>query len=600
MKRLLGCVYVMVSICVLVLMQACSPHSAEWPKLEMAESLIARKAESAQSVLEQVNTLNLDYREDKARYALLCATVALAEGRDSAISAKSIQPAIDYYLPDGENREKFRTYVCKGCVALRMGDEDQAMENFLYAAEYYTPGTDSLVLAHLLVEQSVLYRRQYKLRASIDNNMRAAGIFSSFGKYLQAMDCYATALHGALRLTDRDVADTIVEECRQLAERYPAKSEMLEAQLLAYDVRYGEFPEVAATLDELAGIMEADHRPLSVNLMLNMANGYAALGDDMAAAKMLGRVEGAGVPLDSMEYLPVKVNVLEAEGEYREALRMERIYNGVAEAYQRTLRSQKLMFADDRHRIEMARMTERRQNDQIISGCVCAVLLLVILTGISYRFYLRGRERRRAVQEENERLLSDGAELNRMNEQLESKYKASRMQGKSLEEELDVVYDKVEALLNERDRLKGVIVEMKKAGGDSLGEVYRMMLALKSQIAKGIAQNEDCAQACKGWIDSVYGDRDKFMDSIRLVFTASNPEFITYLRSRDLTDTEINYVCLYALGLRGKEVGNFMQSRSHYNLSSQIRKKLGIDEHQTNLSIYVQHILNGPSPQPTP
>lgn len=65
------------------------------------------------------------------------------------------------------------------------------------------------------------------------------------------------------------------------------------------------------------------------------------------------------------------------------------------------------------------------------------------------------------------------------------------------------------------------------------------------------------------------------------------------MRSRDLTDTEINYVCLYALGLRGKEVGNFMQSRSHYNLSSQIRKKLGIDEHQTNLSIYVLNILNG-------
>ncbi len=518
-------------------MQACSPHSAEWAKLEMAESLAERKAEAAQSVLEQVNTLNLDYREDQARYALLCATVALAEGRDSAISAKSIQPAIDYYLPDGENMEKFRTYVCKGCVALRNGDQDQAMEDFLYAAEYYTPGTDSLLLAHLLARQSVLYRRQYKLRASIDNNIRGGRIFSSFGKYQQAMDCYAAALHGALRLTDRDVADTIVEECRQLAERYPAKSEKLEAQLLAYDIKYGEFSEVKGTLDELAGIVETDTRQLPVDLMLNMANGYAALGDGMAAAKMLGRVEGAGVPLDSMEYLPVKVSVLEAEGEYREALRMER--------------SHKLMFADDRHRIEMARMTERCQNDRIISGCVCAVLLLVIQTGVSYRFYLRGRERRRAVQEENERLLSDGAELNRMNEQLKSKYKASQMQGKSLEEELDVLYDKVEVLLNERDRLKGVIAEMKNAGGDPQGEVYRMMLALKSQIAKGIAQNEDCAQACKGWIDSVYGDRDKFMDSIRLVFTASNPEFITYLRSRDLTDTEINYVCLYGVAWQG-------------------------------------------------
>lgn len=34
-----------------------------------------------------------------------------------------------------------------------------------------------------------------------------------------------------------------------------------------------------------------------------------------------------------------------------------------------------------------------------------------------------------------------------------------------------------------------------------------------------------------------------------------------------------------------------MQLRRHYNISSEIRSKLGIDEHETNLDIYVRKLL---------
>ena len=81
------------------------------------------------------------------------------------------------------------------------------------------------------------------------------------------------------------------------------------------------------------------------------------------------------------------------------------------------------------------------------------------------------------------------------------------------------------------------------------------------------------------------------MNSNRLAFQASHPRFIRYFKEHGLTTGEINYVCLYAIGLRGKEVGNYMKKRSHVNISSAIRKKLGIDRHDTNIGIYVRKLL---------
>lgn len=81
------------------------------------------------------------------------------------------------------------------------------------------------------------------------------------------------------------------------------------------------------------------------------------------------------------------------------------------------------------------------------------------------------------------------------------------------------------------------------------------------------------------------------MNSTRLAFKASHPAFITYLENHGLNENEINYLCLYAIGLKGKEVGAYIELRRHYNISSEIRKKLGIDEHETNIGIYVRKLL---------
>lgn len=59
------------------------------------------------------------------------------------------------------------------------------------------------------------------------------------------------------------------------------------------------------------------------------------------------------------------------------------------------------------------------------------------------------------------------------------------------------------------------------------------------------------------------------------------------LKDRKFSEIEIDYVCLYAIGLRGKEIGNYLQTKSHYNISSDIRAKLGLDKNETNLGKFI-------------
>ena len=115
---------------------------------------------------------------------------------------------------------------------------------------------------------------------------------------------------------------------------------------------------------------------------------------------------------------------------------------------------------------------------------------------------------------------------------------------------------------------------------------------LNSLLAKEIANNENYAKPYNRWIESIHNDKKEFMNSTRLAFTASHPRFIEYLGQHGLSIDEINYLCLYAIGLRGKEVGEYIQLRRHYNISSEIRKKLGIDEHETNIGIYIRKKMN--------
>lgn len=140
----------------------------------------------------------------------------------------------------------------------------------------------------------------------------------------------------------------------------------------------------------------------------------------------------------------------------------------------------------------------------------------------------------------------------------------------------------------ERDNLKELIKGESNIDKSVLTVINERLDILNGLLAKEITSNDSYAEPYHAWIESIREKRDEFMNSTRLVFTASHPRFMDYLKSHDLTESEINYLCLYAIGLRGKEVGEYIQLKRHYNISSEIRRKLGMGEHDTNIGIFIR------------
>ena len=110
-------------------------------------------------------------------------------------------------------------------------------------------------------------------------------------------------------------------------------------------------------------------------------------------------------------------------------------------------------------------------------------------------------------------------------------------------------------------------------------------------IASEITNNDRHAKAFGNWLKAVNQDKSEFLASIRENMTAMYPEMMRKLVGSELTDREIDYVCLYAIGLTGKEIGVYLDNRNHYNIAASIRKKLGINDSRIQIGKFISEMF---------
>ena len=223
----------------------------------------------------------------------------------------------------------------------------------------------------------------------------------------------------------------------------------------------------------------------------------------------------------------------------------------------------KLHFSEEKHKLELQAQKEAKKKDDILftsvsGGCILGLIIVVLLLFIRKNKIAKGLaiQKEIAAKLENENLLH-----------------------------------KIELIENERDEL-AIIMEKNAELPDEVNNAVKTRIEmLNSILAYHIVAEQKTESTYATAVKEMLGDTSAFMNTTRLAFKASHPQFIQYFVDHGLTDDEINYVCLYAIGLRGKDVGAYMKKRSHVNISSAIRKKLGIDKHETNIGIYVRRLL---------
>ena len=116
---------------------------------------------------------------------------------------------------------------------------------------------------------------------------------------------------------------------------------------------------------------------------------------------------------------------------------------------------------------------------------------------------------------------------------------------------------------------------------------------LNGLFAKALTNEENYGKEFQKYVEKIKKNKDKFQKSIGQALEATHPAFMAYLREHGLTEREIGYVCLYAIGLRGKEIGNYLDLARHYNISTDVRRKLGLDTNGENLGPFIRKQMSG-------
>ena len=128
------------------------------------------------------------------------------------------------------------------------------------------------------------------------------------------------------------------------------------------------------------------------------------------------------------------------------------------------------------------------------------------------------------------------------------------------------------------------LLEKNRHPDSKIREAIEGRLAIINQFFKAhITENYDLDKKAVREMESLFDNKRKFIEDTTLIIKGNNPQFIAHLKQNDLTEQEIHFTCLYIIGLRGVHIGKYLETTNIYNISSGIRKKLGIDEYQTNL-----------------
>ena len=549
--------YYIYIIGIILCLTSCKNHSEEWEKLQDVETYIEEQPDSALVTLQNIQPENLANKEEKAKHALLL-SMAMDKNYIDRTDFEVLQPAIDYYQDHGTADDKLRTYYYQGRIYQNKGDKDLSMQAFIKGRELTDEITDTLTYANLLVAQGTYLYSSYKIEDFIDNNLQAAKLYQAIGRSYYQMKSLTKALDGSIANKNKQQADSIMTCCKINIKEHPDYGSLMLPYVISYTITFGSEDEIRNVLNFVS-----DNNQLSNQAKLNIAYGYSKIGEADKALQVLESIHTENIDTTSLKYLSIKTDILEANGKYKEALSHYKRYSNTLEKRHKALFSQDLLFAQERHNLEVASLIEIQKRDRLIGYSICCAFALLSIIGVIYYRYRIGNTQKVFAEQENDRLRLEQENLTLKISQMES----------------------------ESENLKKLLSDQKELS-EPITEAIRVRIeALNSLLASQISENDMYAKPYSVWIEQTLKDKDAFMDTTRLAFKASHPRFMNYLEEHGLTEAEQNYLCLYAIGLRGKEIGEYIQLKRHYHISSDIRKKLGIDEHETNIGIYIRKLM---------
>ncbi len=534
-----------------ICLASCNSHSAHWDTLSQVESYIEERSDSALVVLEQIDRSELLGKEEKAKHALLYA-MALDKNCIDKTDFEVLQPAIDYYEDNGSATDKLRTYFYQGRIYQNQANNALAMESFVNAVEEGVNSDDILTTARTYFAQSKIYYSLYEWDSFIESNKHAANLFQEAGVLNSYANCLIRIINGYTLKEDPENALLYIEECkRMLGTISSGRLGDFYSSYLTYLIKYGEEQEIIKVIQDYMNAV-----PASKMDWLTIANSYIKIKRYDDALESVSQCSNDIEITSGLKYQAIISDIYQHLGRYKESLEAYQKYMAASDSADYAVMRQDTKFVEERHQLELQTLTERESKKRVLLfAAFCIILLLGIILWIRTRL------------------------------------KVNRMEKAIAEQEMERYRAMYEQMEEERDNLTNILAQNDELEPDVKTAVGKRLELLNKFFTAYITNNIEIDRKANKEMEELLANKDTFMISTKLAFAGSHPKFIKYLEERGLTEWEIKYCCLYALGLKGKEVGTYIKMRSHYNNSGDVRKKLGINEHETNLGIYIRKLL---------
>ena len=528
---------------------SCQRHSDNWEKICDIENYIESRPDSALAVLEAIDVETLSSDEERAKYALYM-SMALDKNYIDKTDFEVLQPAIDYYENHGSATDKLRTFYYQGRIYYYRGEYEEAMECYVKSVDLGTDSNDLAAKARNYNAQSLLYYDYYNWEKIVECSLFAAECYHTLGNIDNYVLMLCRAAEGYALLGDKDGLNRHLSECQRLLDAINNTSKAYYYSVYLTHNNEGLSKVTTSVIDNYLNLVSDEEVDWIV-----VANAYLTIGNVASAKAALDNLQHQNKQ-NNDSYYAILTRILKAEGSYKNALETYEYYNKITDSLDFVRLSQDTQFIEERHQLEMATIKEQEKKKQIIA-VFATIVSILILIAIWINSRLRLAKMKRLVAEKEA-----------------ERYK--------------LLYAQME---DERDNLNALLQQNDELDPKAMNAVARRLELLNKFFTAYITDNSDIDRTASKEMEELLEDKEKFMDSNRLAYAGSHPKFIKYLEDKGLTEWEINYCCLYALGLKGKEVGAYIKMRSHYNNSSEVREKLGISEHDTNLGIYIRKLV---------
>ena len=562
--------FVIILSVLLFMATGCKKQGYVWQKLELADSLIEDRPDSSFVILKGISANDLNGKEEKARYALLM-SMALDKNYIDTTTFDVLQPAIDYYLKKGNPDEKLRTYYYQGVIYQNRGEKEKAISSFFMGRNLAPEIKDSMVLARTLAAQALLYRYFRDFKSYTKYYELSTELFRKLGKEKLMFDGLLNTLNGYITLKNKEKADSVENLILDIESLDEHDYKDLQEFRLTKAIQFETSDEIRKMLREI------DIKGLNINGFISLALAYNKLGETDKAIDMLNKIIKSGLSFDTIRYEAVKIIVLRDSEKYREALNAYWDLNHRLDSLNTIKYDQKSRDIEEKYKLELLAQQEvnKRKNAEsvLIFGIIIFVFAILILL-----LFIRNHKTQKKLAQQRAKIS-------------ESENSRLKTEKEKLLLEAENMSHRISALEEESETLKNIIKTHDELPKEVQKAIKFRIEMLNGLLAGYITNNDQYEKPYEEWIREIKENTEEFMNSNRLAFQASHPRFIKYFEDRGLTVPEINYVCLYALGLKGKEISEYIQLKRLYHVSSDIRKKLGMEEHETNIGLFIRKLL---------